>query len=92
VFTAEGLHREAVEALRQGKDVALDCRGLTSIDASAVQILAALASGLAAQGNRLSLSGLSEEMRQTLRLCGLKQQLLATEVPTESCPPEVTPR
>jgi anti-anti-sigma factor len=81
VFQSAELHRTAMQLLEQGRDVAVDCTDVSSLDCAAVQVLLALREGLAAQGKALEFTVLSPATREALVLSGLLQALGLDNVP-----------
>jgi anti-anti-sigma factor len=75
------LHRECVQIVHRGQDAIVDCEGVHSFDAAALQILAALKDALTSQDRKFNLSGLSREQAETIGLAGLKQHLAVSDIP-----------
>jgi anti-anti-sigma factor len=67
---AEELREAALAALGQNRNVAADLGRLDHLDASALQILLALAAGLKSQGRRLELNNASAHLRQWFDYAG----------------------
>jgi anti-anti-sigma factor len=75
VSLSADLHGECLEIARGGKDAVVDCEGVGSFDAAALQILASLKDALASQGRNLRIAKLSQELIGTIRLAGMTQHL-----------------
>ncbi len=83
------VHERALEALERGKPVTVDCSRLRSLDASVVQVLAALGYGLMRAGARLDLAGVSPPVAEVLHRGDLEGWLawqLREPHPGESAP------
>ncbi len=89
VAQVRSVYDAALEALERGKPVTVDCSRLRSLDASVVQVLAALGYGLMRAGARLDLAGVSPPVAEVLHQSGLEGWLawqLREPHPGESAP------
>lgn len=66
------VYEAALEALERGKPVTVDCSTLRSLDASVVQVFAALGWGLMRAGARLDLTGVSPAVADVLYRSGVE--------------------
>lgn len=71
VGNVHSLLEAAIDALEASRPVEVDCRALEGLDCAALQVLAALAFGLAQRGAEVRLSGLSPALDKLLRLAGM---------------------
>lgn len=70
----EDLRTEALSALQAGGDVTVNLGNLEHLDASALQVLLALAAGQAKRGRRLELANASAHLRQWFEFAGAAER------------------
>ncbi|MGO9115297.1 MAG: STAS domain-containing protein [Thermoguttaceae bacterium] len=75
VFLAAELHRCCVQISEGASSVAIECDRVASLDVAALQILVALKDTVVAQGGTIAISGLSEEVAESIHLAGLGKRL-----------------
>lgn len=75
VFLAAELHRCCVEISQGAASVAVDCQQVASLDIAAIQLMVALNDTLVAHGGTFGVSGLSQDVMETVHLAGLGQRL-----------------
>ena len=72
IYAAALLHELALTLLQEQEDVVVSCEELACVDASALQVLLALAQDFRSRGRSVRLAGVSAELEGLLQLAGVK--------------------
>jgi anti-anti-sigma factor len=71
IFSADELHRAAVQLLRSGKDVTVSCEHVDRLDTSALQVVLSLKQAVHQNGRSFHLVNVPSTLRECLTSAGL---------------------